>query len=411
MRRELKIAFIFSGYDFRTEVNSLLVMDLFSGMHTAAARYGVFIDRFDIDNPVDSFYRKGLHKNYDGIIGAIVAVKKWQTAWQAIEREKPCVNILFETGRADTVYAGSDEEYGTGIIVDHLYREGHRSIGYALSCGEPYAMRRYEGYLAAIRRHNIPVSTKWIYRADTAYLKFLTTPAALTVDGMEQFRNTVARRIGNWLVTMRTRPSAIMLDSVLDAVYVRQHLDSEGIRVPDDIAITAFDDEPRQTAAHSITTVRQNFSRIGSESVRLIASRVRGRLSTPKTVSVKPALVVRNSSRRTAGVVRNDSQFKDAVRSYVEKNYHDDNAKNVALFFGMHRDSFGRKCRRVLGVPYLHILNEYRLAKAASLLTDTKRPVTDIVYESGFHNYQHFNALFRNKFSLSPGAYRKRRGE
>ncbi|WP_164821615.1 helix-turn-helix domain-containing protein [Paenibacillus koleovorans] len=66
-----------------------------------------------------------------------------------------------------------------------------------------------------------------------------------------------------------------------------------------------------------------------------------------------------------------------------------------------------RVMRRQLGVSPTEWINELKLSYAANLLRSRDDSVSTIALEAGFNNLSHFHALFRIRFSLSPGAYRK----
>ena len=55
--------------------------------------------------------------------------------------------------------------------------------------------------------------------------------------------------------------------------------------------------------------------------------------------------------------------------------------------------------------PYRY-LTEFRLSKAAQLLRETNRPVSEIAAEVGFQQLSHFGKCFREKTGFSPRAYR-----
>ena len=52
-------------------------------------------------------------------------------------------------------------------------------------------------------------------------------------------------------------------------------------------------------------------------------------------------------------------------------------------------------------------VNENRLDYAASLLSQTDEPVTDVMYTAGFGSQRTFNRVFREKFHMTPREYRK----
>lgn len=66
------------------------------------------------------------------------------------------------------------------------------------------------------------------------------------------------------------------------------------------------------------------------------------------------------------------------------------------LFSGMMKTNFNQ------------YLNEIRLDYATYLLYTTKKPITDILMDSGFNSQTTFNRVFREKYHMSPREYRQR---
>lgn len=65
-----------------------------------------------------------------------------------------------------------------------------------------------------------------------------------------------------------------------------------------------------------------------------------------------------------------------------------------------------RTCKTVLGKTPTQLVNAARLDHAARLLEETELSVLNVCYESGFNNVGHFHACFRQRFTLTPAAYR-----
>ncbi|MEK7866531.1 MAG: AlkA N-terminal domain-containing protein, partial [Planctomycetota bacterium] len=70
-----------------------------------------------------------------------------------------------------------------------------------------------------------------------------------------------------------------------------------------------------------------------------------------------------------------------------------------------------RHLRRVvqseLGVSPIELAQTQRLLLAKRLLTDTRLPVIEVAFASGFASVRRFNALFRSRYRLSPRALRR----
>ena len=68
---------------------------------------------------------------------------------------------------------------------------------------------------------------------------------------------------------------------------------------------------------------------------------------------------------------------------------------------------FMKYFKQYMGVTFTQYLNDFRLEKAAGLLSTTALPVTDVAQQCGFDNISYFNRLFRKKYRGTPGEYRK----
>ncbi len=66
-----------------------------------------------------------------------------------------------------------------------------------------------------------------------------------------------------------------------------------------------------------------------------------------------------------------------------------------------------RFIKEKLGMNFQEYLNTLRLNKAASLLLNNSKTITEISYESGFANTKLFNKLFNENFDCSPSEYKK----
>jgi transcriptional regulator GlxA family with amidase domain len=56
--------------------------------------------------------------------------------------------------------------------------------------------------------------------------------------------------------------------------------------------------------------------------------------------------------------------------------------------------------------PHQYLLN-IRLKHAEMMVRNTHQPLADVCFASGFNSIEHFATTFRQKFKVSPAAYRK----
>jgi AraC family transcriptional regulator len=68
---------------------------------------------------------------------------------------------------------------------------------------------------------------------------------------------------------------------------------------------------------------------------------------------------------------------------------------------------FHRSFLKVFGETPHRYLVRHRLARAANLLLTRDRSVTEVCFECGFESPSSFSALFRSRFGVPPGEFRK----
>jgi phosphoserine phosphatase RsbU/P len=148
---------------------------------------------------------------------------------------------------------------GTQAGVEHLIVEhGARRIGFIGGPAEsPEAAERYEGYLAALGKHEIRLDPR------------LVTRGAFTVhSGLGAARELFSRSLElDAVVTANDYMAAAALD------IAREY----GRNVPRNLRIVGFDDAPfAPFTAPSLTTVRQPLERLGRMAVDAIVSALEG---------------------------------------------------------------------------------------------------------------------------------------
>jgi len=110
------------------------------------------------------------------------------------------------------------------------------------------------------------------------------------------------------------------------------------------------------------------------------------------------------------GAVENRDEFvMDGIALYVKENYREAlSLEKAAKMAGMDRYKFCKAFKERFGKGYISYLNRIRLEKAAELLENFDLNVTDISNFIGFGCIDHFIRIFKKKYGVSPGEYRKK---
>ncbi|MFP4377063.1 MAG: helix-turn-helix domain-containing protein [Spirochaetales bacterium] len=71
--------------------------------------------------------------------------------------------------------------------------------------------------------------------------------------------------------------------------------------------------------------------------------------------------------------------------------------------------TFTRFFRRMTGDSFVSYINRIRIARACTLLEETRNPIVEVAAEAGFGNLSHFNRQFRSHTGMQPRSYRSRK--
>jgi AraC family transcriptional regulator of adaptative response / DNA-3-methyladenine glycosylase II len=87
----------------------------------------------------------------------------------------------------------------------------------------------------------------------------------------------------------------------------------------------------------------------------------------------------------------------------------DGNLDALAGEFGLSSRQLRRVVRRELGVTPVELAQTHRLLLAKRLLTDSRLPIIQVAFASGFASLRRFNALFRSRYGMPPRRLRQRK--
>ena len=279
--RKRKKTFVLVVPSFEDIFHAFYAGEIIKGVSFAASRLKIDIllhitDRFDHRGWLDSSL---LDRNFiDGIVFAdidndINIVKK------AIQRGMPTLvlnNYLSEPINCVAI----DNRKSTFEIVDHLVKLGHTQI--ATIAGDlttQAGVYRLEAFKEALLQYGIKPGKQYLTTGD-----FLRTPA---------------REAAHKLLKLKSRPTAIFAASDVMALELMDVARSYKLRVPQDISVVGFDDNPLNVnSSVRLTTVAQplvEMGRVGTEELNQISL---GKAKLPVKIMLPAKLVVRQSTSR-----------------------------------------------------------------------------------------------------------------
>lgn len=187
------------------------------------------------------------------------------------------VNPGFDTEHCASV--STDNVAGARAMVRHLVSEGYREIAFIAGPeNNRDAVQRLQGYRAALRELGIAPSP------------------GLEVKG--RFTESSGYDAARQLLERVPRPGAVFAANDCMAVGALSALREAGLRVPEDVVVTGFDDIAMASyLTPRLTTVRVEASRLGERAVQLLFAAMHAGVGAPVVHETLPtSLVVRESS-------------------------------------------------------------------------------------------------------------------
>jgi len=199
---------------------------------------------------------------------------------KVINKKIPCV--VLNNSFLEPINSISIDNYKAARrLMNYLIELGHKRI--ATICGDlstESGQERLKGYNDALKAKNISVENQYIKKGE-----YLRTPA---------------RRVAEKLLSLPKRPTAIFAASDVMALEVLDVAKSKKIKVPEQLSVIGFDDNPLNSYSPiKLTTVKQPISemaRLGLETLHRIVLK-------KEKVPVQKILAARLIKRQTCSKV------------------------------------------------------------------------------------------------------------
>lgn len=255
------------------------LMDFIAAIESEAANHGhsiLLADTHDEPEKELQMVQELVLRRIDGLLIAPSAEAEAH-ALSFLQKQAVPTVLLDRFLPVDLDQVGTENEEPTAELVEHLTGREHRRIGLIAGLeGLSTTEERIKGYEIGLERGRIPVDRSLI-----AY-------------GASQ--HEPARRAVHRLLDSENPPTALVAGNNLMTIGVLHALRDRQMRVPEDIALVAFDDfEWSDLFRPRLTVVAQPTGAIGRRAVQLLLARLEQPDSPAQTVRLPATLVHRES--------------------------------------------------------------------------------------------------------------------
>ncbi|MBJ2176211.1 LacI family DNA-binding transcriptional regulator [Aureibaculum sp. A20] len=226
-----------------------------------------------------------LFTQVDGII-ASMANETVDLSYYEKVKSKGIPLILFDRGENDlnVDYIGINDYESSHSIVEHLVNNGCKRIAHIGGYKRTRIFNnRIRGYIDALKKYNLPLDTE------------LLTESGLTIkDGREMMQQ---------LLNLKERPDAVYVAGDYAALGALQVLNENNIKIPEEIALVGFGNEPfTDMVTPRITSVKQHSEEIGKQAALAFLKYNKDEVvhQTLNKIILNAELIVRDSSNKKA---------------------------------------------------------------------------------------------------------------
>ena len=171
-----------------------------------------------------------------------------------------------------------NNEQGTYIAVEYLYKHGHRKIGYLQSGIDINSFQeRYDCARKALEKFSLEIPDKYVW--------VLGYPMKAAYTEMKRF-----------LLKKSELPSAFLADNDLVAAGAMKAVREAGLRVPEDVSFVGFDNRPICFLTEpGLSTVQLPSQYFGAEAIEMLVRTLEGEDDMQMKLEISTTMVERGS--------------------------------------------------------------------------------------------------------------------
>jgi LacI family transcriptional regulator len=322
---------------------------------------------------------------YDGVIGRIK-----HNAYDQIKRLNiPCVNLWYNSTLTPELPSVFPDLRQCGqLAAKHMLSRGFRDI-IMIDFKDSSADVFQQGLVDVLKPMKYKVKRHFYNRTAEE------TPTAWKRQ-MKSFES--------WTKSWRL-PTGIVSSSSIIALPT--FCKANGLRVPEDVAILAGEDEKGycESINPHLSAIDTDYRRIGYESARMLHQQLKGETLEEKHLLVAPKNIIPRESTDTYAT--EDKIVRDALRFIADNINSEIQVPDVVAQVSISKSVLAKRFKVSTGKTIKEEINRLRVICAQRLLFDEKVTIKNVHKQSGFGSAQNMRRIFVKTIGMSPSEYLK----
>lgn len=304
----------------------------------------------------------------------------------------PAVELRSTNLLHERPFVGMDNGLIGQAVAEHFLNRGYREFAtYGLS-NEQFFEQRIRNF---------------VNRVERAGFACTELPASES-DRPNDWEQTQTRLIGQ--LSGLTKPVGVFAANDQLGVHLLDACLRAGLAVPEEIAVVGCENEEMLCALATppLTSVRLDGLRVGYEAARLLDEMMRGGDAGQKVLLVPPrGIVTRESSD---DLVITDPLIATTCRLIRERALEGGTVDELCRVLNASRSTLERRMKVALGRTPKEEILRIRFREVERLLRDSDLTLEVIAERTGFGHASYFQTAFRERYKVTPGAFRAGQG-
>lgn len=330
-----------------------------------------------------------LPKNWAGD-GIIARVSSQELADSLRSFGCPVVNVSgLKVGAGEWPCVTTNHAGSARLALTHFLDRGNWHFGYVGPTRYQYVRVHADAFSNAVEAHGAECNIFRYEEFDTAGTQWSDQQEAL----------------GDWLEKM-PKPIGVFCWSTSAGARAIEICRERGVRVPDEVAVLAGDDDPLicNCTQPPMSAVLVASEQIGFHAAAHLARLMQGEESGPSLETIEPITVTCRGSTDSVAIA--DPDLRQALEFIRRHAFEPIRIDNIIEVVSIARRSLERKFQKHFGRSPSEEIRRIRIAKARELLALTDKSVYEISFLCGYSSQEHFATVFKRSEGLSPLRFR-----
>ncbi|MDO4585031.1 MAG: DNA-binding transcriptional regulator [Planctomycetia bacterium] len=355
-----------------------------------------------IDGITQYWYEVGYQVDFE-LRGHLESLPDWVQDWEGegiiVRHHQPETFAMLEKkgipfirlNCPDHVSDVDVDEMAVGeMAVEHFQERGLKHFAFFTQCDHYWTRRRRDGFAQAVKKRGGVCHVLERYHEDAA--PFPT------------WERSFQKRFLEWLHEL-PKPIGMLVSYDFHARSVLEVCQSEGIAVPEEIAVLGINNEKWFCRLQNppLSSLIQNSYKTGYETARILCNKIQGKEIPNFPVLFPPVGVC--TRRSTDLIAVEDEDVADTLRWIRREACQGLTVERIVAEVGLSRRTLERKFQQAFGRTMKEEIHRVRMERAKELLLESRLPIGNVARSLGFCSHAHFVHIFRQQTGLTPSEF------